>query len=95
MNTKKENNLAYWFAEGTKIFKEWFDDKSNQMLWGAFNCCAAAIVEFDHQHKDARTRMLQSLAWKWAWATGECPLERWQKSGYFDENFYEKIAGLN
>jgi len=84
-----EIKINFWYLEGLRLFAEWVKTK-DETAWGAFGCCAAAIVEFDRAQKDKRTQKLQSLVWRYAWAIGECPLERWKNSGYFDEEFFEK-----
>lgn len=89
----RERNLRidYWYKEGIKIFTRWLKTRDEHVL-GAFECCAACIVEFDKKHKDKRTQDLQEKAWFLGYLRGETSLEKLKNSGYYSEERLEKFA---
>lgn len=84
----REENIERWYLEGKQSFEKWKETKEEK-FWTIFECCAACLCEFDRSHKDNRTQDLQSKNWFWAVVRGETSLERYQKSGYFNEKIYE------
>ena len=91
MNTINKIRFNYWVNIGLTALdalrKHPNDDRAKTDVIVAAACC----VEFDRKHTQEATQILQSYVWEQSYLSGECPYERYEKSGYFKEK-YRKVA---
>lgn len=55
---------------------------------------ACICAEIDKTHKKLGTRRLQKFVWTHGYIKKECSHEDYENSGYFDEDYLEKIRNL-
>lgn len=94
MDTKeKEKRINFWYHEGLFLFKEWLKTK-NETTWGAFCCCAGAIIEYDRNIKKTASKNLQRLAWNFSYLKGEISKKELEESGWLEKKWFEKYKKI-
>lgn len=82
------NNWAQHGLEAMKILKKNPNDEKAKV---EVDVSAAALAELDRSHKKKETQILQDYVWEQGYLSGECPYERYEKSGYFKEKYRKPL----